>query len=35
MVKEPNLGRGLLQNLVTTFDTVGERVRFARPSLEK
>jgi hypothetical protein len=31
MVKEPNLGRGILQNLVTTFDTVGERVRFGRP----
>lgn len=33
MVKEPNLGRGLLQPLVTTFDTVHERVRFARPAL--
>lgn len=31
MVKEPNLGRGILQTLVTTFDTVGERVRFSRP----
>lgn len=32
MVKEPNLGRGILQTLVTTFDTVNERVRFARPA---
>lgn len=33
MVKEPNLGRGILQTLVTTFDTVHETVRFARPGV--
>lgn len=31
MVKEPNVGRGILQTLVVTFDTVNQRVRFARP----